>query len=47
MKDDEVINQRTNMHNPWTQTTIWALALGWERVELGGGVEREKKQEQL
>ena len=46
MKDDEVINQRTNMHNPWTQTTtIWELAVGGESVRLERSGEREKKWE--
>ena len=38
MKDGKEINQRTFMHNPWAQTTIWGLA-------RGGGGEREKEQE--
>ena len=47
MKDGEGINQTTFMHNPWTQTTIWGLAWGGERVGLDGGEEREKTLEQL
>ena len=47
MKDSEGINQRTFMHSPGTQTMIWGLAGGGQRVELGRRREREKKQEQL
>ena len=43
MKDGEGFNQRTFMHNPWTQTTIWGVVWVGEGVELGGGREREKK----
>ena len=42
---DEGINQRTYMYNPWSRTTIWALAWGGERIGLGKGEEREKKQD--
>ena len=47
MKDGKGFNQRTFMHNPWMQTTIWGLAWGGERRGLGGDGEREKKREQL
>ena len=35
--------QKTFMHNPRTRTPIWGLAWGEVRVELGGGVEIQKK----
>ena len=41
------MNQRTFMVNPWTQTAMWGLAWGEEKVGLAGGGEREKKGEQL
>ena len=41
MKDGEGINQKTYIHNPWTQTTTRGLAEGGEKVELGGGEKRE------
>ena len=47
MKDGRGINQRTQMHNLWTQTAMRGGAWGAEGVGLGGGGEREKKQEQL
>ena len=46
MKDGERTDQRTFMHNPWTQTTtIWELAVGGESVRLERSGEREKKWE--
>lgn len=45
MKDIKEFNQRTFMHNLWTQTTIWGLAWGGEQVGRGGGRKTEKKQE--
>ena len=47
MKGGEKISQRTLMHNSQTQTAIWELAWGGERLELGGGGTRELKWEQL
>ena len=47
MKDGGGINQRAFMHHPWSQTIIWGLAWGGEKVGLGRGGEKEKKQEQL
>lgn len=35
------------MHNPWAQTMLWGLTEGGERVQLGGGGEGGKEQEQL
>ena len=34
MKDGEGINQRTLMHNLWTQMTMWGRAWGGGRVGL-------------
>ena len=33
----EGINQRTFIHNQWTQTTMWGLASGGERMYLDEG----------
>ena len=46
MEDIEGINQE-HMHKPWTQTAMWGLARGGERMVLGAGGEMEKKWEQL
>ena len=35
MKDHGGINQGTLMYNPHAGTTMWGLAWGGERVELG------------
>ena len=42
MKVGEGINQRTLPHNPWTQRTMWGLAMGREKLRLGEGGEEEK-----
>ena len=33
MKEGEGNSQRTNMHDPWTKTTVW----GWPGVGGDGG----------
>ena len=45
IKDGGGLNQRTFMHNRWTQTTIRGLAWGGEKMGPGRGEEREKKRE--
>ena len=47
MKDGKRISQRTFMHDPWTQTTVWRLTVGGERMGFGRGGKREKKWGQL
>ena len=37
MKDGEGINQRTFIHDSWTQTIIWGLNETGEGVGLHGG----------
>ena len=40
MRDGEGINQRTFVHNSWTQIAIWPLAGlegGWDWEEVGKG----------
>lgn len=43
MKAGEEINQKTFLQSPGT--TIWELIQGGEWVGLGGGGEREERQE--
>ena len=43
MKKGEGISQRTYMHDPWTQTTVWgwpegSRGRGWVEVGRGGGM---------
>ena len=47
MKGGEGINEVTFMFNPWTQTMIWGLAWGGERMGLCGSGEMEKKWKKL
>ena len=47
MIDGEEINQRTFMHDPLTRTTIRELTERGERVGLGEGGQRGKKQGEL
>ena len=43
IKDDEVINERTCVHDPWSPTRIWGVTEGEGRVGLGRGGKRGKK----
>ena len=36
MKVGEGISQRTYIHNPWTQTTVWGLPEGRAKREIVG-----------